>query len=195
MSAFRFFILFLVAFLCGAHIARSQDSQASDLGFGGTATPLCSFTALPSELAADNMSLTAGGSNKIQIDTMIDPSSSLLKPSSIQIEIIGTCNQTHYVSVMTRNGGLALSSTAQVVDGAFLSHVNYRTQVNWAGKTAVMSTDGAPGKKTPTTVVGGTNHGPLSLRIIVDELENDMGMPVVAGTYSDILTVQIGAPL
>jgi hypothetical protein len=96
---------------------------------------------------------------------------------------------------MTKNGGLALGSAAQVVDGTFISHINYRAQVDWAGKSAVMSTDGGPGKKTPTTVVGGTNHGPLSLRIVIDDLENDLTIPLVAGTYSDILTVQIGAPL
>lgn len=195
LTVFQLFIALVVAVLFGPAMVQAQDSQGNDLGFGGTSPALCSFTSLPSELASDNMSLAAGGSNKLQIDTMVDPSSSLLKPASIQIEIIGTCNQTHYVSAMTKNGGLALGSAAQVVDGAFISHINYRAQVDWAGKSAIMSTDGGPGKKTPTTVIGGTNHGPLSLRIVIDDLENDLTIPLVAGTYSDILTVQIGAPL
>jgi hypothetical protein len=195
LTVFQLFIVLVVAVLFAPAMVQAQDSQGGDVGFGGIAPPLCSFTALPTELASDNMGLAAGGTNKIQIDTLIDPSSSLLNRASIQIEIIGTCNQTHYVSVMTKNGGLALDGSTAALGGAFGSHVNYRAQVNWAGQSVEMSTDGAPGKKTPTTVVGGANHGPLSLRIVIDDLDNDMAIPLIAGTYTDIITIQVGAPL
>ena len=195
LTVFKLFIALIVAVLFAPAMASAQDSQAGDVGFGGIAPPLCSFTALPTELASDNMGLAAGGMNTIQIDTLIDPASSLLNRASIQIEIIGTCNQTHYVSVMTKNGGLALETPDEVLAGTFASHVNYRAQINWAGQSVEMSTDGAPGKKTPTTVVGGANHGPLSLRIVIDDLDNDMATPLIAGTYTDIITIQIGAPL
>jgi hypothetical protein len=195
LTVFQFFMVLVVAVLFGPAMVQAQDSQAGDVGFGGIAPPLCSFAALPTELASDNMSLAAGGTNKLQIESLIDPTSGLLNRASIQIEVIGTCNQTHYVSVMTKNGGLALGGSSSAVGGAFDAHVNYRAQIDWGGRTVEMSTDGSPGKKTPNTVVGGANHGPLSLRIVIDDLNNDMSMPLIAGTYTDIITIQIGAPL
>lgn len=192
---FRISILALFAVLFIPQTAKPNDSKEDSMEFGGTAPPICTFTSTLAELTSTNMNLASGASNQIEIESLTDPNSSLLKPASIHIEILGTCNQTHFFTVMTRNGGLALSHSPDIVGGAFVTHLNYRTQVNWAGKSTLMVTDGAPGKKTPSTIVDGANSGPLSLQIFVDEAENDMNTPVVAGRYLDTLIVQIGAPL
>jgi hypothetical protein len=191
------FVLALVAIYVAATASvRAGDSGGDELPMGGEAPPVCAFTATPSQQTADNMTFAAsGGINQIQIDNLIDPNVGLLNRASIQLEVDGICNRAHSLSVMTNNGGLKHAGSVLPVGGAFVGHINYRVQVDWAGQTAMLTTDAVPGKKAPVNLIGGPNQGSLNISLIVDEVDNDMNTPVIAGVYSDILTIQIGVPL
>jgi hypothetical protein len=191
------FVLALVAIYVAATASvRAGDSGGDELAMGGEAPPVCAFTATPSQQTADNMTFAAsGGINQIQIDNLIDPNVGLLNRASIQLEVDGICNRAHSLSVMTNNGGLKQAGSVLPVGGAFVGHINYRVQVDWAGETATLTTDAVPGKKAPVNLIGGPNQGSLNISLIIDEVDNDLNTPVIAGVYSDILTIQIGAPL
>ena len=145
---------------------------------------------------AENMSLSGAGQNSaaISVDQLIDSSSGVLKKASIQLEILGLCNQAHHLSVMTSRGGLRLEDQTTVVGGNFLNHVNYRAQVDWAGRTTVLNTDATAGKKSSVGPIDGPNRGPLNISLLIDSSNNNLTIPLLVGSYIDSLTVQIGLP-
>lgn len=144
-----FALAFLATGVLLAEPAAAGDSGGSDFSVGGVAPPLCSFMAAPRTLNAENMSLGGAGQNSasISIDQLTDSATALLKKASIQIEILGVCNQSHYLSLKTSKGGLTLANPAAVVPGNFLNHVNYRAQADWAGQTISLDTNAIAEKR------------------------------------------------
>jgi hypothetical protein len=177
--------------------AYANDGQGSNLNVGGQADPICAFKAAPRQLSASNMSLSAAGINasQINVDELVDGNTALLKEASIQLELSGVCNQAHYVSLQTTYGGLAPQESTTVTNGTFLQHVNYRATVEWAGLTAELQTSATAGEKVSSGLIEGANDGLLNIGLFIDSTTNDMNVPVVEGTYSDALIVQIGQAL
>lgn len=189
-------IAFLAAISLLNDSAHAGDA-GSTLGVGGYAPPVCSFTAAARSLTSDNMTFSPGGvsSGLISVDHLVDENTGLLKHASISLEILGVCNQSHYLSLLTTKGGLTLDQQATVVSGSFIQHVNYRAQVDWGGRTAVLNTDATPGKKSSAASIDGPNSGSLNVSLTIDETNNDFTAPALAGNYLDSLIVQIGLPL
>lgn len=177
--------------------ARSEDAGGGNVAVGGRAPAICTFMSTPRQLQSNNMSLTAASSSAGQliIDQLADRDTGRLRIASIEIEIPGTCNAAHHVSVSTSHGGLRPVQAGGPASGGFVRHVNYRVAISWAGETITLETDGIAGKKASATLVSGPNQGPLGVHITMDEAGNNMNAIVAAGTYSDLLTVQIGQPL
>ena len=192
---------FAFAFLTGSSIllfpASAGNAGGGTVGLGGSSPLVCSFSAAPRQLSATNMSLTGATleSGQINVTQLIDESTARLKAASIQIEILGVCNQAHYLSLMTNRGGLAPEEQMAVVSGTFSRHVNYRAEAVWGGQSVTLQTDATPGKKSPARLINGPNDGPLTLRFTIDGASNDMTLPTASGIYSDSLTVNIGQPL
>lgn len=190
------YIAFALLFAAGT-TARSEDAGGGNVAVGGLAPAVCTFVSMPRQLRANNMSLTATSSSTGQliIDQMADQDTGRLRIASIVIEILGTCNAAHHVSMSTSQGGLRPVQDGGAVSGAFVRHVNYRAEISWAGETITLETDGIAGKKASAALVSGPNQGPLGVQFILDEHGNNMNATVAAGIYSDVLTVQIGQPL
>jgi hypothetical protein len=177
--------------------AEAEDGGGSDLSVGGQAPPVCNFTAGLREVESSNMSLSSPGANagQISINQLNDAQDSHLNRASIQLELLGVCNKPHHLTILSTKGGLAPAIQKPVVTGSFIQHVNYRVDVNWAGRTLSLATDATPEKKSPAMLIEGPNSGPLNINVIIDESTNNLQTPVVEGQYSDSLLVQIGLPL
>lgn len=190
------YIAFALLFATGA-TARGEDAGGGNVAVGGLAPAVCTFISMPRQLQANNMSLTATSSSTghLIIDQLADQDTGRLQIASIDIEIFGTCNAAHHVSVSTSHGGLRAVQDGGPASGAFVRHVNYRVAISWAGETITLETDGLAGKKASAPLISGPNQGPLGVQIDMDEVGNNMNAIVAAGTYSDLLTVQIGQPL
>lgn len=176
--------------------AAAVNSGSATFSLGGVAPPLCSFAAVPRALNAENMSLSGAGQNSasISINQLTDTSNALLKKASIELEIAGVCNHSHYLSLKTAKGGLAPDDQAGVVAGNFLNHINYRIRADWAGKSISLNTDAVADKKVSTNVIEAANRGTLNISLLIDENTNDMNKQVISGQYTDLITVQIGLP-
>ena len=187
----------LLALCLAAPTVRAGDGGDGHVGVEAQAPGVCTFTTATRQLAASNMTvgsaIQAGG--QLFISQLTDQVTGRLQPASIQIEILGTCNAPHYVSLSTSYGGLKPVEQQAPVSGTFTQHVNYRAEVYWAGRTIELTTDGTAGQKATTNLIAGPNQGPLTLQFVIDGTGNDMLSPTVAGVYSDLLTVQIGQPL
>jgi len=188
-------VLLATGYLLAEPVAAGYTG-GSNFPMGGVSPPLCSFAAAPRALNADNMSLSGAGQNSasISVNQLTDSATALLIKASIQLEIIGVCNESHYLSLKTSKGGLTLEDQTGVVGGNFLDHVNYRAQADWAGQSVSLNTDAIAEKKTTSGVIEKTHRGALNISLLIDENTNDMNKPLLAGQYTDFLTVQIGLP-
>lgn len=175
--------------------ALAQDKAGTQIGVSGQAQSLCVVHA-PQASAASNMHLIQPGSDAsaIAITKLTDGPSARLLPASINLKFRVICNAPHYVSLRSVKGGLRPQSVQSVLDGTFLSHVNYRGQVWWANQMVELVTAGTADVTTPGLFVGGGANGELRLDI---QLQTEQGsdLPLSAGAYSDTLIMTIATPL
>lgn len=190
----RFALAFMVACSVLPVESKGEDGGGGSVGVGGQANPVCSFQAAPRQVNSSNMSLSSAtiNSGQINVDELIDEATAFLNVASIDIEILGICNQPHHLSLLTTKGGLAPEAQATPVDGSFSHHINYLVEVDWAGRTIVLQTDAVAGRRAESGLIDGPNSGALNISLTIDGSTNEMTTPVISGTYSDSLIIQIG---
>lgn len=160
------------------------ESAGSNLTVGGEAKQVCRLPA-PTVGQTSNAGFA---SSTINITKLLDDTNATVKASSITLTYPSAlCNYNAIISLATANGGLVTQSPGAP---GFLNKVDYVIQGTWGGVTLPMlDTTG----KTPNSYVsadaGGAAVGDLVLNITMP----DGTMPVVAGQFSDIITVKIGA--
>lgn len=100
------------------------------------------------------------------------------------------CNNFATRALLASQGGTMINAQLpQVVAGAFLSKVDYTIDGNWASMALVPLVANRP-PQTPvqsTTQIGGAINGPLQLTFAVPA----SGVPLVAGNYTDVVTLTL----
>ena len=141
------------------------------------------------------MGLAAGtvSSGIITISQMIDDATATLKPATIALSIRGLCNIPHNLTLASSRGALVSENASLEVQGTFLKKVHYRAIAQWGPATATLLADGGSASPTVSHDMALAHVGDLTIDITVDGANNDLTVPVVAGTYSDTLAVRIGA--
>ncbi len=108
---------------------------------------------------------------------------------SLQVNINARCNFAHQLSVLSKNGGFSLQGANGATNG-FETRRNYQTSVSWAGASASFNTNG----QTNFGVNLGLN-GAVSDTLSIAMNAPSGGNPLVAGTYGDVLLINLsGAP-
>jgi hypothetical protein len=180
-----------VAVIAGLGITTPVSAYEShhhrSLYLTANAAPVCTL----SSPAVSGSSINASYAlSSVTLTQLIDPTTALANDSSITLQIAhALCNHSAWLSLGSRNGGLTSSTGASVMSGQFLTVVPYVAAASWGGLTLTLDT--GSGVKIAKGQVAGANSGSLSLNIAVLK----SAAPVVQGTYSDVLTVKIGAPL
>jgi hypothetical protein len=99
------------------------------------------------------------------------------------------CNNNAWLRLQSRNGGLTSNTASGVApqSGGFLTVIPYTVAAAWGGLNLTLDTStGAKVAKVPT---GGANAGSLRLNLVTQKSASR----VLQGTYSDVLTVKVGA--
>jgi hypothetical protein len=191
-----FGVLFCALHLLAAPLAAAQDSQARSFTLQGQAQASCGFSA-PQSMQASNMALASNSAsqNVISITSLVTPNTAQLLPGSISLTLKGLCNQSHSLSITTANGGLKpQGGITSPLSAGFASRVDYIAQVTWAATSASLSTSGLSGQSTPAAVTAGAYSGNLFLQITINA-SGAGNQPLIAGTYTDILTVTLSPQL
>ncbi len=190
-----------------ASSAFADASQSTSVTFSGSVDNTCVMTT-PTVTASSNAASTAlagaAGVSTIAITNLADASTAALNAASFTLTYDGSyCNYAHKVGIKALKGGLVeTADTNDVVAGSgnFVQRIGYDADVTWAGAstqgpdpaTSYSSDEGDATKTTAiNTTVTGANRGALVLSVAVAADTN----PVVAGTYSETLTLKIGATL
>jgi hypothetical protein len=131
---------------------------------------------------------------QIAITQMVDDATAQLKPAKINLAFSAVCNVAHQVTLGTTRGALLPDSLATETQGPFLKEVRYRATAQWGATTVTLAADGS-GPRDAVEDIATARVGDLSIEIAVDGGNNDLTTPVLAGSYSDILTLRVGARL
>ncbi len=194
MVHFRHFTLAMAALftaaLCGEALA--QDSGSAQFTITGTAPNIC---VLPAPVATGAANNATYASNTITLTQLVNPTTALVNASSLTVQFPNTlCNYPANVSLSSKSGGLVAGNGATIAGGSgtFLQNVPYAVTASWGSFSLVLDTATSNGNTlTVSKPVGGANAGNLSLNFSTQAST----LPVAQGTYTDTVTVKIGAAL
>jgi hypothetical protein len=170
--------------------SRAEDNSSAgvNIGMTGVAVPVCLLGA-PTPAGGSNATYAA---NAITLTEFIDPSTALVKQSSMTLQISNAmCNYNAYLSVTSQNGGLTSADASGVVGdaGSFMTVVPYTLQASWGNVNVTLNTK--DGNKKAQVQAGGANSAAMSLNFATQ----NSTLPVVQGHYTDTVTVKVGAAM
>lgn len=179
--------------VCAAVLAAAPAlAQTTTIGQGrldlvGVAPSTC-LVQTPQAAVGANTTFAAGGAQQgqVTITQLADPQTAVAKEATISVALPVICNSAHHVTVTSLNRGLLRQGgiASQTSVNGFREFIPYSVTASWAGQTATgQSLSGAP--VNITTQDGAA--GQVSLTIDVP----GGGDPLVAGTYSDSLTIEL----
>ncbi|MBI1405003.1 MAG: hypothetical protein GC145_02630 [Caulobacter sp.] len=123
------------------------------------------------------------GSANIAINQMVGEDGAVIG-AIITLVLPATCNQAHTLNLSSLRGGLLGDGPASS-SGAFRSEVPYTVTVSWAGASQTFQTQDGD----LSLALGEAVTGPVTITINIPA----GGLPLVAGAYSDELTLVLGA--
>ena len=140
--------------------------------------------------------------NTLTVTSLFDTTDSHIIAGATTLRYVGMCNYAHNVSIKSTNGVMVNGAFVAPVagSGAFVERVGYAANFTWAGSSAATgiadktstSANAAFGAQTSSdTSIAGANAGNLDVTLTFAANAS----PVVSGTYTDVLTAQIGADL
>lgn len=193
----RKYHVFAAAFVCGfiaAGAAYAADTATTVITLSGTAPNTCNIPTAPTAPAASNMSLNGGGTvaaNTVNVTNIFNTTTGALTGGNITLRFGNVvCNYNATIGLRTTNGNLT-AAAGTIVGGTFLNDIDYTATATWgAAPVATLNATGTAGA-TVNQAAGGANVADLDLVITVGA----SATPVVGGTYSDTLTLQVGAAL
>ena len=117
---------------------------------------------------------------QVVVGQLVDANSvPMAATANLQLPVI--CNTANVLSISTANGALTLQGTAPPATG-FRSQLPYTVSANWAGQAQIVNS-GEPLQIASANAATGT----VSIDIAIPA----GGEPLLAGTYSDSIVVQL----
>jgi len=184
----------LLSALFSAAPAGAESDQGQSIGFGGDAPPMCAVTSAPTSSQAANVQLDSADlrQGRIVIDQLVDSSTAELQPASIKLSFDVTCNAPHRVLIKSINGALEPVNQPATLAERFVTEVYYSALLTWDNTTIEMIASGNAATARSQSLTSFAITGQVDLEIRVDASLNDMGTPLLEGTYSDTLVITLG---
>ena len=179
-------------FLIAAMTLGAVPAQAQELNRGtqrlemiGDAGVACvAGTARP--VRQDNATWQDGGPSggRVVIVNLVDPNTATTRGSTMEVAVPLVCNAAHSITLRSFNGGLLREgSNGNRGTGGFSQFQTYDVSVAWQSQTARVG--GA------TTSASLTQGQPAKGDLVVDIVVPRGTTPLVAGTYTDAVVVEI----
>jgi hypothetical protein len=167
--------------------AQAQDSGSAEIEITGRAQPVCTLS---------NSTQTAGSNaqyvnNKLTINNLIDPATARVNTAAAEITFAEVmCNYKAVISLSTLNAGLVPAVPVTDPDGAFLTKVPYTVTGTWGSFTLpTLNTSNSAPASAIIKEADGARRNALVLNFSTTESD----IPLVAGDFSDVLELKVGA--
>jgi len=177
--------LFIALALLSTASAVSAEvvNPRQEVTIAGTANPACVIKG-PALAHGSNISFAPTGANagEIRFTQLVDTSNAEVREAQVDLLLPIICNSAHRFVLKSGNRGLMLAGAAPA-SGPFRSVVPYSVKATWQGQQLDQSSEAGDF----IIDMPGSGAGDLSLSIAVPP----GGQPLVAGSYSDTITVQL----
>ena len=143
-------------------------------------------------VSANNAVVGAPGSSPttINFSPAVNPTTALLNAANAVWAADAMCNNfATQATLASQSGTMFNAALPTVVSGSFLNKVDYSVTGNWASVVLVPLLANQP-PNTPTrasTPIGGAINGALQLTFAVPA----SGLPLLAGSYTDVMTLTL----
>lgn len=180
--------IFALAAVMGAGAAQAQqlDRDSQQLELRGDAPVACvANSARATNQVNATFQNTGPSSGVVVFPTLVDQSTAAARASSIALSLVIVCNSSHQVSLRSSNGGLRRegSNPGRNATGGFSEFQTYGVSFEWQGKTTAIGS----GLTSATLSHGSPAKGDMLINLAVPP----GGQPLVAGTYTDTVVVEI----
>lgn len=180
----------LLALQAGA--AQAQDADIDQFGraefeIAGVAQPACLVgQAIAQQIANASFAADGVSGGTLSITALSDPETAQGNPASAVVAVPVICNAAHKVTVGSGNGGLLRVGGSRSALGGFEQFLPYNVNYSWAGEQVAGTSDAPAGLDLSVPSPG---RGDLTVSIALDATE----APLVAGSYEDVLLIEVSA--
>ncbi|HET9428157.1 MAG TPA: hypothetical protein VFO69_07345 [Allosphingosinicella sp.] len=166
--------------------AQTIDPTPGRLEIVGQAPSACLIRTPTGEAAVNaTFESTGSSSGQIRITEFVDPGSAQSRGASMDLVVPVICNSPHRVTVRSGNGGLRRLGSP-VPAGPFIEFLPYQVNAVWGGSQGGIASDSGG----PLLIDSpSARAGQLSLSFDIAR----GGRPLVAGTYSDSIVIELQA--
>lgn len=179
----RYALVLLCVTFAGSALAEPATEAIANLG--GPVDPVCLFSGLTGSGSDGTSIVVLPNGAAVEFRRFVDPDTALPLPLTLNIQFISTCNFSHRVTILSRDGGIARVGGGTLASG-FASSRNYTAELAWAGNQSQFTTNGTAGGSTGFNVLG-ANLGGFDLNVSAPS----SATPLLAGNYTDVLTIQV----
>lgn len=177
-------ILAAALLLAATSASAERLNPRQEVILQGSAQPACVIKG-PALARGSNISFASTGANagEIRISQLVDPATAQVREAQVALLLPIVCNSAHRFLLKSGNGGL-LRDGASPAGDRFRARVPYGVSAMWQGRQLRQTTDAAGDF---TIDMPGSGAGDLALTIDIQS----GGQPLVAGSYSDTITVEL----
>jgi hypothetical protein len=175
--------------VCQAQTAVDSVASAATQ-FRGEAPSLCVIRGAARLISSSNASLESSqiNSSAIRVTTLVaEDGSGQPNAAELTLSIPVICTVTHDVTIASAGAGMNRDGGSGGASTGFRSRLDYQVQTSWAGQTLTAQASNLPSLITAPDAATG------DLRVTVSILQG--GQPLVAGSYSDTLTILLNPSL
>jgi hypothetical protein len=165
-------------------------------GVGGRTPQFCSISSasLSNTILPVNVKSLTGAT--LEIETLVNPTTLQTQAASVQLAMQAVCNYPHELTLSSANNGLwRQSSTSAAPPAPFASAVPYLATASWGVQDVSISADTASRRPVTTnSSVDEPRFGNITLSLQIDPGASNVATnsPLLAGTYSDLITITLG---
>lgn len=186
--------LALAALLAGPPVLAAETDSRNEVNYdvAGRTPVVCTLTTDNSGTRS-LVNFRAVDQNIFQIDQMVSPASLSTQAASFDLTLSGVCNSAHVIRLESLNNGLwQVSELPATRPQGFGSAIPYEVSTRWSEQQADLSADaGVRQTRRVTVPVASPASGPLTLHFEIRQGATNLhaNAPIIAGAYSDTLTV------
>lgn len=182
--------------------AAAAPTETNTVTINGTTPPTCNMqapTVVPGSANNAVLNAASASSGVIVLSGLADTTNATFTGggAAISLDFNAVCNYAHAIGLKTINGRLTNPSAGPFI-GTFNSAINYLASFAWNSPASVSVILFANGTAGATAATAGGAVGPRNgtARLQLSNLSVPApSAPLVSGLYSDVLVVQLGAPI
>lgn len=167
--------------------AKAEVIDRVRANLGADIVPYCRIKSINFENQNGvNTQINSAGA-AVWFDNFVDSATLYALPLNINFQVAAICNNANILKVTSAKGGFDLINGA-VNSNSFASHRNYSANISWGGINSSFSTNATNNQGITQTL-----YGAIDDIVFVHLNAAASNQPMVAGTYEDVISINLSS--